>query len=110
MKNLNTKGNWKKESVTWNIAMAIVGRGASTKAVRNVQLKIVYPLMIVLWVITVALGSKAMIYMVTTPVVQECTYSECRCYTGYDSFGRYYNNNLVDYHCDIHGHDCPQED
>ena len=37
-----------------------------------------------------------------------CTWGECHCYEGYDSFGRWYNDNPYNYHCIEHGdgHDC----
>lgn len=99
--------NWKKESWTWNIALAIVGKNTPTKAIRNVQLKVVYPLLLVLWVLAVAIGSNTMIYMATTEKPQECIFTQCN-HWDVDSWGNYTKEGFYD--CDIHGHDCPEND
>ena len=105
-KTTNNNGNWKTNSISWNIAQAIVGRDASHTAIRRVQLKVAYPLMLVVWVVAVYIGFLALVY--GPSVATDCTYTECHCYEGYDSFGKWHNDNPYNYHCIEHGdgHDC----
>ena len=69
--------------------------------IRKVQLAVVYPAMIAMTLLVVCMWNKD----ITIP--QECTFSECQHYT-VDSWGNYEKEAYWD--CDIHGHDCPQED
>jgi hypothetical protein len=106
-KKINNKGNWKDTSISWSIAEAIVGKDASHTATRRVQLKVAYPLMFVVWALSVYLGFLALIHALYTPT--ECVYKECHCYEGYDIWGNPIESPYVeDFCCTVHGHNCPE--
>lgn len=96
--------NWRDDSLTWAIAETIVGKEAKDTAKRNVQLKVVYPLVLIVLAATIVL----FIGISQRPRPQECQWAECHCYEGYDAFGEWHNDNPHHYHCTVHGdgHDC----